>query len=64
MKALKDKGFESAFLKEYRSAVFTQKSIERFSAGDPAVMEEITNLYDEWTYFHTDFGDTVILEET
>lgn len=61
LQALKNKGFEDSFLKEYRSMIFTQKNIERFSAGDPALWDEIQNYCDEWTYFKTDLGDTIIV---
>lgn len=59
--ALKNKGYEEKFLKEYRSMIFTEKNFERFSAGDQALMDEIENWHDEWTYFGTDFGDTVVV---
>lgn len=48
-------------MKEYRSMIFTQKNIERFSAGDPALWDEIQNYCDEWTYFKTDLGDTIVV---
>ena len=50
--ALKNKGYDAKFLKEYRSMIFTQRNIERFSSGDPALWDEIQNYFDEYTYFN------------
>ena len=58
---MKNKGFEDSFLKEYKSEIFSKKNLERFSAGDPELWEEIQNYYDEWNYFRTDFADTIIV---
>ena len=41
-------------MKEYGSMIFTRKNIDRFSAGDPALLDEIQNYYDEYTYFNCD----------
>ncbi len=51
--ALKNKGFEDSFLKEYKSEIFSKKNLERFSSGDPELWEEIENYHDEWTYFNS-----------
>lgn len=58
---MKNKGFEDSFLKEYGSMIFTRKNIDRFSAGDPALWDEIQNYCDEWVYFGTDLGDTIVV---
>ena len=50
---MKNKGFEDSFLKEYKSEIFSKKNLERFSAGDPELWEEIQNYYDEWNYFNS-----------
>ena len=61
MKALKNKGFEDSFLKEYGSMIFTRKNIDRFSAGDPALWDEIQNYCDEWTYFESGYDEDTLV---
>ena len=60
--AMLQRGYDKKFIKEYRSELYRQNILDKYSAGDPTVWDDVQNLFDEYNYFCAGF-DAVAYEE-
>ena len=60
--AMLQKGYDKKFIRSYRSELYRQKILDKYSAGDPTVWDDVQNLYDEYVYFGLGFPAVAIEE--
>ena len=58
--AMLQRGYDEAFIEDYRSELYRQKILDKYRAADPTVWDDVQNLYDEYNYFGAGFDEVVL----
>ena len=48
------------FEEEYKSELYRKKILDKCTADDPSVWDDVQNLYDEYSYFNAGFDAVAI----
>lgn len=59
--AMLQRGYDEAFIEDYRSELYRQKILDKYRAADPTVWDDVQNLYDEYNYFGAGFDEVVLM---